>query len=85
MQNSRLPKTYQCILRGMTPVPNYIIGDPAYSLTLFCIKELNTCSNNVEVVFNNLLRSARNPVQCAFWETEGRWSIVTRKKWIETG
>ena len=29
LQNSQLPKAYQCILPGMTPVPNCIIGDPA--------------------------------------------------------
>ena len=58
--NSQLPKTYHCILPGMTPVPNYIIGDPAYLLTPFCMKELDTCSINAEVAFNNLIRSARN-------------------------
>ena len=32
LQNSQLQKFYQCILPGMTPVPNRII-DPAYALT----------------------------------------------------
>ena len=76
LQNSQLPKTYQCILPGMTPVPIYIIGDLVYPL--FCMKELDTCSNKAEVVFNNLLRSARN-LECAFGRLKARWSIVTRK------
>ena len=79
LQNSQLPKAYQCILPGMTPLPNYIIGDPAYPLTPFCVKELDTCSSNAEVVFNNVLRSARNPVECAFGRLKARWFILTRK------
>ena len=79
LQNSQLPKTYQCILPGMVPVPNYIIGDPAYPLIPFCLKKLDTCSSNAEVLFNNLLRSARNTVECAFGRLKARWSILTRK------
>ena len=79
LQNSQLPRTYQCILPGMTPVPYYIICDPAYPLTPFCMKELDTCSSNAELDFNNLLRSARNPVECAFRRLKARWSIFTQK------
>ena len=43
------------------------------------MKELDTCSSNAEVVSNNLLRSARNPVEFAFARLKARRSILTRK------
>ena len=51
------------ILSGYHAIRNYIIGDPAYPLTSYCIKEFTSCSNNREVIFNNMLRSAREFVK----------------------
>ena len=79
LQNSQLPKTKQCILPRMTPIPNCIIGDLDYPLTQFCIKELDTYSSNEKAVFSNLLSSARNPTECAFGRLKARWSILTRR------
>ena len=78
-KNSQSPKTCQCILPGMNPVPDYIIGGPDCPLAPSCTTELDACSSNEEVIFNNFLRSARNPIQCAFGRLKARWSILTQK------
>ena len=79
LQNGTLPVTYQSLIPGRTKVGSYLIGDPAYPLTPHCMKEYEKCSTNAQVVFNNMLRSARNPVECAFGRLKARWGFLTRK------
>ena len=79
LQGNKLPGTFQSVVPGCDLVPNYLIGDPAYPLTPFCLKEYESCQNNEQVVFNQMLRSARNPIECAFGRLKARWSILTRK------
>ena len=43
------------------------------------MKELDTCETNEHVIFNNMLRSARNPIECAFGRLKARWRILTKK------
>ena len=31
------------------------------------------------MVFNNLLRSARNPIECAFGRLKARWAVLSKK------
>ena len=77
LREEQLPKTFQTIIPGFDKIPNYLIGDPAYPLTPYCMKEHETCNKNAEVVFNGLPRSARNPIECAFGRLKARWSILT--------
>jgi hypothetical protein len=79
LRDNKLPTTYQTLVEGRAKVPNYLIGDPAYPLLPFCMKEYKTCTSNEEVIFNNILRAARNPIECAFGRLKARWAILTRK------
>ncbi|XP_028416187.1 putative nuclease HARBI1 [Dendronephthya gigantea] len=75
----QLPKTFNNLLPGHNKIPNYVIGDPAYPLAPYCMKEFPSCKSDAEVIFNNMLRSARNPIECAFGRLKARWSILSRK------
>ena len=79
LKENKLPTTYQTTVEGRAKVPDYLIGNPAYPLLPFCMKEYKTCTSNEEVIFNNLLRAARNPIECAFGRLKARWAILTRK------
>ena len=78
LQNGKLPITHQQIFPGRQKVGDYLISDPAYSLTPYCLREYSTCSSNAEVIFNNMLRSSHNPTEWAFGRLIGRWAFLTR-------
>ena len=43
------------------------------------MKEYDACTSNGQVIFNNMLRSARNQIECAIGRLKARWSILTTK------
>ena len=59
IRNGTLHETFQALVSGLQKIPNYLIGDLAYHLTPYSLKEYGHCSNNEQVLFNNILRSAR--------------------------
>ena len=79
LRNHAMPITEQVIVPGRGKVPNYLIGDPAYPLTPYCMREFEKCTKDSEVIFNTMLRSTRNPVECAFGRLKARWSVLTKK------
>ena len=79
LNQENLPVTYNDLLPGYDKIPNYVIGDPSYPLTPNCMKEYKTCKTNSEVIFNNILREARDPIECLFASFKARWSIITKK------
>ena len=43
------------------------------------MKEHQSCTSNGQVLFNNILRSARNQIECAFGRLKARWGFLSRK------
>ena len=41
-----LPITFRKLIPGTEKLPNFLIGDPAYPLTPYCLKEHDHCSND---------------------------------------
>ena len=62
LRSSDLPTIFQTISNSEVKIPNYLIGDSAYPLLPFCMREYSICKSNEEVVFNSMLRKARNPI-----------------------
>ena len=78
LQNKLIPMVLKELLPGEDKVPPVILADPAYPLLPNVMKEYACCTNNEQVVFNEMLRSARNQVECAFGRLKARWRILTR-------
>ena len=63
LREENLPMMYKRLLPGDDKVPVCLLGDPAYPLLLYCMKEFSSPRDNAEVIFNNMLRSARNTIE----------------------
>ena len=65
LREENLPMMYKRLLPGDDKVPVCLLGDPTYPLLPYCMKEYSSPRDNAEVIFNNMLRSARNTIERA--------------------
>lgn len=70
---------YRETLPGHEKIPFTLVGDPAYPLLPYYIKEFPNTRTNEEVIFNNMLRSVRNPIECAIGRLKARWQILNKR------
>ena len=80
LRSSDLPAISQTISNSEVKVYNYLIGDLAFPLLPYLMREYSTCKSNEEVVFNVILRSTRDPIECAFGGIKTRWQVLYKKK-----
>ena len=77
LKEGTIPKRPRFLLPGRDAIPLLLLADPAYPLLPHCMKEYSTCYTNEQVIFNQMLRSARNKVECAFGRLKARWQVLT--------
>ena len=78
-KEKRIPPCPRCILEGEDPIPVFMIGDPAYPLMPFLMKEYaNGGSTPQEQYFGYKLCSARNVIECSFGRLKARYAALKR-------
>ena len=77
-QSNTFPGESRILVENLDNVPPLLIGDPAYPLLPNVMKEYSSCFSNDEVLFNEMLRSTRNQIECAFGRLKARWRILMR-------
>ena len=78
LRSSDLPTIFQTIRKSELKISNFQNGDPAYPLLPYCMKEYSTCKSNEKVVSNAMVRSAQNPIKCAFVQLKAIWQVLTK-------
>ena len=73
-----LPQVCCSLIPGTDQIPPLVLADPAYPLLPNIMKEYSEDAYNEKAVFNQMLRSARNQIECAFGQLKARWQSLNR-------
>ena len=80
LRDGSIPKCERIIVEGEPEVPVRILGDPAYPLLPFLMKEFSKGGNNSrERFFGQRLSSARMVIECAFGRLKARFGCLRRE------
>lgn len=79
LKNGHVPRCPKRIVDDEEPIQVFILGDPAYPLLPYLMKEyVNGGSNPQEQYFGYKLCGARNVIECAFGRLKARFSALKR-------
>lgn len=79
LKNGLIPQCPRQIVEGEDPIPVVILGDPAYPLMSYLMKEYaGGGSNRREQYFGYRLCSARNVIECSFGRLKARFACLKR-------
>ena len=79
LKNGNIPKCPKVIIEGEPEVPICILGDPAYPLLPYVLKDFPSGgSSTSEQFFSYRLSSARMTIECAFGRLKGRFGAHRR-------
>ena len=79
LRDGSIPACHKTIVEGEDAVPVCILGDPAYPLLPYLMKEFaNGGSTSTEQFFGYRMSSSRMVIECAFGRLKGRWGALRR-------
>ena len=79
LKSEKIPPCRRHILDGEDPIPVFLLGDPAYPLMPYLMKEYaNGGSTPQEQYFGYSLCSGRNVIECSFGRLKARFGALKR-------